>query len=187
MRMEQFSHFPCFKKPDTSGSIKQLNPCSAAAAVGKGMWAVDPDCVKQRVRLSRCVLEREAETSVGEKHSFSAPIGRAVGTSCWQQTHRAAEAQGQSSQGHLAAGRRTVESVNRSLKGMSGSKGVYAVWLLLKGKWKHRFWWSQLEWHREKQTVSKPKWCSPDSWVVHTGRLRPTASHWKHCVKSVTT
>lgn len=95
--------FPCFKTPNTSGSIKQLNPRSAPAAVGKGMWAVDPACVKQHAGLSWCVLEREAETSMGDKHSFSAPIGRAVGTSCWQQTHRAAEAQSQSSQGPLSS------------------------------------------------------------------------------------
>lgn len=86
MLREPFSHFPCFKKPHTSGSIKQLNPRYAPAAVGKGMWAADPACVKQRATLSLCVLEREAESSAGDKHSFSAPIGRAVGTSCWQQT-----------------------------------------------------------------------------------------------------
>lgn len=131
--MERFSHFPCFKKPNTSGSIKQLNPCSVPAAVGKGMWAADPACLKQRATPSRCVLEREAETSVGDKHSFSAPIGRAVGISCWQQTHRAAEAQSQSSQGHLAAGRRTVGSVNRSLKGMSSGKRVYTIYYFQEG------------------------------------------------------
>lgn len=124
MLMERFSHFPCFKNPNTSGSIKQLNPCSAPAAVGKGMWVADPACVKQRTILSGCVLEREAETSVGDKHSFSALIGRAVGTSCWQQTHRAAEAQNQSSGPlssramHSGVSQQVVEENEQQQKGL---------------------------------------------------------------------
>lgn len=181
MPLEWFSHFPCFKKPNTSGSIKQLNPCSAPAAVGKGMWAADPAFVKQRAALSRCVLEREAETRVGDKHIFRSDR-QSSGNFLL-----AADPQGGWSPEPVitAAGWCTVESVTSSLKEMSGSKLVYTIYFQ-KGEMKTSILMVAILMTLRKTDSVKPKGCTLNPWVVQTerlgaGPLRQTG------VKSVTT